>query len=88
MNASCAASIGTVIVSMPRFSASSSASVTLPSLEYRDGMSTPVTRSGPSASTAIAATSDESIPPDSPMSTSLEAVLARRSRGCRATSAS
>ncbi len=32
-------------------------------------MSTPVTRSGPSASAAIAATSDESMPPDSPMST-------------------
>ena len=46
-NASCASSIGTVIVPMPRFAASASASVTLPSLEYRDGMSTPVTRSGP-----------------------------------------
>ena len=55
-----------------------------PSLEYRDGMSTPVTWSAPSASAAIAATSDESIPPDSPMSTSLEAVLASRSPGCRA----
>ena len=32
-NASCASSIGTVIVSMPRFAASGSASVMLPSLE-------------------------------------------------------
>ena len=59
----------------PRFAASASASVTLPSLEKRDGMSTPTTCSGPSASTAIAATSDESIPPESPMSTSVKPFL-------------
>ncbi len=71
-NAAWAPSIGTVIVRIPRLAASSSASVTLPSLEKRDGMSTPTTWLGPSASTAIAATSDESMPPDNPMSTSVK----------------
>ena len=52
-----------------------SASVTLPSLEKRDGMSTPMTCSGPSASTAMAATSDESMPPDRPMTTSVKPFL-------------
>ncbi len=70
-----ASSIGTVTVRMPRFAANASESVTLPSLENRDGMSTPTTRSGPSASTAIAATSDESMPPESPMSTSVNPFL-------------
>ena len=48
----------------------------LPSLEKREGISTPVTFSAPIASTAIDATSDESMPPERPMSTSTEAVLA------------
>ena len=54
---------------MPRLAASAAASVMLASLEKRDGMSTPTTWSGPSASTAIAATSDESTPPDNPIRT-------------------
>jgi hypothetical protein len=37
--------------------------------EYGDGMTTHVTRSGPSASTAISATSAESIPPERPNTT-------------------
>jgi len=41
----------------------------LPSLENRDGIITPVTCWAPSASTATAATSAESIPPDNPSST-------------------
>ena len=68
-------SIGTVTVRMPRLAASTSESVTLPSLEKRDGISTPTTRSGPSASTAIAATSEESMPPERPISTSVKPFL-------------
>ncbi len=74
-NASWAGSIGTVSVRMPRLPASSSASVTLPSLENRDGMSTPVTCSGPSASAAIVATSDESMPPEIATNTSCNPFL-------------
>ena len=62
-------SIGSVVVSMPRFAATSRASSMLPWLEYGDGISTPSTRSGPSAAAAIAAVSAESMPPDSPSST-------------------
>ena len=59
-----------VCMSMPRLSANRAASVFEPSLEYRDGIDTPWTCSDPSASTAIAATSAESMPPDRPMTTS------------------
>ena len=57
-NAVCADSMGIVSVRIPRLAASAAASVTLPSLEKRDGISIPVTCSGPSASAAIVATSD------------------------------
>ena len=61
---------------MPRLSASAAASASEPGEEKRDGIATPCTRSGPSASTAIAATSDESIPPDSPTTQSTKPFLA------------
>ena len=54
---------------MPRFSASARASEMLPSDENGPGMPTPVTFSAPSASTAIAAVSEESMPPLSPINT-------------------
>ena len=54
---------------MPRFFASETESSTLPREEYIDGMVMPVTLSAPSASTASAAVSAESMPPDSPMTT-------------------
>ena len=63
-------SIGTTSKRHPRFSARALESVSEPSDEYRDGMVMPCTRSGPSASTAMEATSAESIPPDSPTTTS------------------
>ena len=47
-------------------------------------MTTQVTRSGPSASAAISATSAESIPPETRDQDALEAVLGRRSRAGRA----
>ncbi len=68
--------MGTVATSMPRLSARVTASATEPSLEYRDGMVTPWTCSGPRASTATAATRDESMPPDSPMTASVNPFLA------------
>ena len=40
----------------------------LPPEEYRDGMVTPTTRDGPSAATARAQVTAESIPPDKPIS--------------------
>lgn len=49
--------------------ASSAASPFEWSEEYFEGMETPYTFSGPTASQAIAATSAESMPPDSPIST-------------------
>ena len=55
---------------MPRLAASVVASASEPGEEKRDGIATPWTWAGPTASTAIAATSDESIPPDSPMTQS------------------
>ena len=69
-NASWGPSIGTVIVAIPRFAARTSESVTLPPLENREGISTPVTCRAPRASTAIDATIAESMPPDSPIRTS------------------
>ena len=38
-------------------------------LEWTEGIATPVTRSGPSASAATAAVSAESMPPDRPITT-------------------
>ena len=54
---------------MPRFCASARASATEPSDEYRLGMVTPHTASGPRASAAMAAVSAESMPPDRPSTT-------------------
>ena len=51
---------------MPRFAARARASATEPSDEYGDGIPSPVTFSLPRASTASAATSAESIPPERP----------------------
>ena len=70
-----AGSMGTVRVRMPRLAASASASWTLPRLEKRDGMRMPTTWSAPRASAAMVATSDESIPPERPMSTSVNVFL-------------
>ncbi len=64
-----------VCMSMPKLFASIAASVREPSLEYRDGIDTPCTCFAPSASTAIAATSAESIPPDNPITTSVKPFL-------------
>ena len=61
--------IGSVRLSHPRFFTNSSESVMLPSDENGDGIITHNTFSGPIASTASAATSDESIPPDNPSRT-------------------
>ncbi len=54
---------------MPRFSARARLSETLPALEYAEGMVTPTTRSGPSASAAMDAVSAESMPPLNPSRT-------------------
>ena len=54
---------------MPRFRASRAASRRVAADEYGDGMVTPVTLAGPSASQATAATSAESMPPESPSTT-------------------
>ena len=70
VNATWAGSMSTVRVPIPRLAANSSASATECSLEYREGISTPCTWSGPSASTATTAVNEESIPPDSPTHTS------------------
>ncbi len=51
---------------MPRLSASAFASSREPAELNRDGIETPRTFSGPSASAAITAVSAESIPPLSP----------------------
>ena len=52
--------------SIPRLSASRCASARVPSDENREGIETPWMRSAPSDSTASAAVSAESIPPDRP----------------------
>ena len=54
---------------MPRFSAVIPASSRLSDDVCRDGMRTPITFSGPSASQAMAAVSAESTPPDMPITT-------------------
>ena len=70
-----AGSMGITRKSMPRASARAVASSRDPSLEYRDGIDTPCTCSAPKASAAITATSEESIPPDIPITTSVKAFL-------------
>ena len=60
---------------IPRLSANSFASVLLCSEEKEDGIDTPITFSLPIASTAIAAVSDESIPPLRPITAFLKPVL-------------
>ena len=61
--------MGSVNSSMPRLRASRAASRRVAADEYGDGMVTPVTLAGPSASQATAATSAESMPPESPSTT-------------------
>src|SRR3954447_7539846 len=65
---------------MPSRFAESSASDSECSLEHLDGSPTPTTRSGPSASTASAATSAESMPPDMPSTTEGMPFLSMKSR--------
>ncbi len=60
--------MGTMSSRMPRLSARRRASASDPSEEYREGIDTPVTFSAPSASAAMQATMDESMPPESPTS--------------------
>ena len=69
-NARYGSAMETVRVRIPRLRARSSASSTEWSVEYGPGMSTPCTRSAPSASAHITATKLESMPPDNPMTTS------------------
>ena len=61
---------------MPRFFATACASVLLPSEENGPGIETPKTFSAPSASTAIAATTAESMPPLRPTQHFAEAAFA------------
>jgi hypothetical protein len=56
---------------MPSWPARSSASSIDPVLEYRDGIDRACTWSAPSASVAIVATKAESMPPESPTTTSV-----------------
>jgi hypothetical protein len=65
-------SIGTTWMAMPRLRASAQASSRLPRDENCDGIAIPVTCSLPSASTAMAAVTAESIPPERPITTSLK----------------
>ena len=61
---------------IPSFSASSRASLTLPSDEYGPGIATPVTLPAPIASAAITAVSAESIPPAEAQQGGLESAFA------------
>ena len=70
-------SIGTTSYRMPSALARPSASSRLPCDEYCDGMATPRTFSGPSASTATAAVTAESIPPLNPMTADAKPHLCR-----------
>ncbi len=54
---------------MPRFRARRAASARVPLEENCEDIVTPVTLAGPSASHAMAATRDESIPPERPSTT-------------------
>ena len=65
---------------MPSRLAESSASESECSLDHFDGSPTPYTRSAPSASTASAATSAESMPPDMPSTTEGMPFLSMKSR--------
>src|SRR5436190_1912584 len=69
------ASIGSSRKSTSRLSASSRASRCVPVEEKRDGIETQWTRSAPSASTASAAVSAESIPPETPTTISRKPFL-------------
>lgn len=80
MYASNIGSIGTVRKLSPVRRASSAASPLEWSDEYFDGMEMPYTFCAPSASQAIAATSAESMPPDSPISTDRKPFLAAYAR--------
>src|SRR5438046_7419537 len=71
--------IGKVRNSILRFFASVCASALLPAEENGPGMETPSTLSAPKASTAMAATTAESIPPLRPTSTFLNPHLQTRS---------
>ncbi len=68
--------IGTILALIPCRSTSSWASLTEWSEEWRGGISTACTRSGPRASEAIVAVSAESIPPDRPRMTEPKPFLA------------
>ncbi len=68
-------SIGISRKSTPRDSATRRASPRVASDENCDGIDTQWTRSGPSASAASAAVSAESMPPDSPTTTSRKPFL-------------
>ncbi len=61
--------------SMPVASHSAWASVFEPSEEYRLGIDTACTRSGPMASAAMRATREESMPPERPNTTSVKPFL-------------
>ena len=67
--------IGSMRPSQPRFFISSSESLMLPSEEKGDGIITHRRFSGPIASAARAATSAESIPPESPSTAFLNPFL-------------
>ena len=64
-----AGSIGISIRSAPTARTIARASACVSSLEWGEGMTTQLTRSGPSASAAIRVTSAESIPPETATST-------------------
>ena len=68
-NPLCGGSMEKSISCIPRFSATDPASSRLSAEVCREGMRTPMTFSGPSASHAIAAVRAESIPPDIPITT-------------------
>ena len=67
--------MGSCSVRIPRFRANSTESSMLPWLEYREGIITPSTFSGPMASAAMAAVNAESMPPERPSSTFLNPVF-------------
>ena len=74
--------MGHVSMLMPRFSARSEASRNEDAEENGPGMRTPCTWPGPSASEANAATTLESRPPESPMSTSVKPAPRTKSAVC------
>ena len=74
-------SMGTASRRMPAGVGDSPASSMLPGDEYGDGIASARTGSGPSASAASVATSAESMPPESPSTTSRNPFFARSRRG-------